>query len=84
MVAHGVAAGDLPVEELTLLGLGGGNDFEEILEGVNLLAVAGNGERVADNLIAVLQPVLAKGAERCAREKTDAALAQAKARREAL
>jgi len=75
---------DKQVKQLLNWVFGGGNDFEEILEGVNLLAVAGNGERVADNLIAVLQPVLAKGAERCAREKTDAALAQAKARREAL
>ena len=45
---------------------GSGNDFNEILGGVNLLAVAGNGERVITNLLTALQPVLIAGARRCA------------------
>lgn len=60
---------------------GEGNDFEKLLEGVNLLAVAGNGERVITNLFAALEPVLIRGAERAAGEKTAAAVAKAKARR---
>ena len=75
---------DQQVKQLLSWAFGGDNDFEQILEGVNLLAATENGQRVMDNLMAALQPVLVQGAERCVREKTDAALAQAKTRREAL
>lgn len=57
------------------------NDFDKILGGVNLLAVADNGQRVVTNLLEALQPVLVEGAERCAKEKVDAAVQKAKARR---
>lgn len=60
---------------------GGGNDFDKILGGVNLLAVAGNGERVVTNLFNALQPVLVAGAKDCAREKTAEAVKKAKQRR---
>lgn len=60
---------------------GQGNDFDKILGGVNLLAVAANGERVVTNLLTALQPVLIAGAEACAQEKTSAAVAKARARR---
>ena len=45
---------------------GGDNDFHKLLEGVNLLAVADNGESVITNLFAALEPVLIAGAKRCA------------------
>ena len=57
------------------------NDFDKILGGVNLLAVADNGQRVVTNLLEALQPILVEGAERCAKEKVDAALKKAKSRR---
>lgn len=57
------------------------NDFDTILGGVNLLAVADNGQRVVTNLLEALQPILVEGAERCAKEKVDAALKKAKSRR---
>ena len=57
------------------------NDFHKILGGVNLLAVADNGQRVATNLLEALQPILVEGAERCAKEKVDGAVKKAKARR---
>ena len=60
---------------------GEGNDFDKILGGVNLLAVAGNGERVVTNLFEALQPILVAGAERCAKEKTQAAVQKARKRR---
>ena len=60
---------------------GNGNCFDEILGGVNLLAVAGNGERVVTNLFNALQPVLVAGAEACAKEKTAQAVKKAKTRR---
>lgn len=62
---------------------GAGNDFDKILGGVNLLAIAGNGERVVTNLFAALQPILVAGAERCAKQTSDDAVQKAKARRAA-
>ena len=62
---------------------GEGNDFDQILGGVNLLAVGKNGQRVVTNLFDALQPILVEGAENCARAQTEAAVAQAKARRAA-
>lgn len=60
---------------------GGENDFDKILQGVNLLAVADNGQRVVTNLLTALQPILVAGAERCAQEKVTDAVNKAKARR---
>lgn len=47
------------------------NDFHKILGGVNLLAVADNGERVVTNFFAALEPVLVEGAKRCAGQQAD-------------
>ena len=60
---------------------GADNDFDKILGGVNVLAVAGNGERVITNLLAALQPIMVQGAEDCAKQRSDAAVAQAKQNR---
>lgn len=72
---------DKQMKQLLSWAFGEGNDMEKALGGVNLLAVATNGERVVTNLFAALQPILVTGAELCAREKTEAAVAKAKARR---
>ena len=61
---------------------GQGNDFEQILQGINLLAVAGNGQRVVNNLFQALQPVLVEGAQCCTRQAVQSATQKAKARRE--
>lgn len=58
------------------------NDFEVLLKGVNLLAVASNGQRVVANLFAALEPIITQGAERCAKEQTALAVEKARARRE--
>ncbi len=60
---------------------GADNDFEQLMEGVNLMAVAGNGERVITNLIASLTPIIEKGVKRFYDDKANAAVAQAKANR---
>ena len=52
---------------------GGDNDFEEILEGVNLMAVATNGERVVTNLMNAIQPIMEAGAQACVRSEVDTA-----------
>ena len=61
---------------------GCGNDFHKLLGGVNLLAVAGNGQRVITNLFAALEPVLVAGAQSCAEAKTAQAGNKANKRRE--
>ena len=58
-----------------------GNEFDRLLGGVNLLAVADNGQRVITNLFTALEPVLVEGAERCAAAGAEAAVGKAKARR---
>ena len=60
---------------------GEGNDFDGLLGGVNLLAVASNGERVITNLLQALLPVLTEGAQLCAGVQVEAAKQRAKARR---
>lgn len=52
---------------------GGDNDFHKLLGGVNLLAVAENGERVVTNLFEALEPVLVAGAKRCASQQANKA-----------
>lgn len=62
---------------------GPGNDFDAILGGASLMAVASNGERVITNLFAALQPILEQGAQTCAQQRAETAVAQANARRAA-
>ena len=59
---------------------GGGNDFDALLEGVNLAAVATNGKRVVQNLLEALTPVLQAGAQRRLDAAADAAAARLDAR----
>ena len=56
-------------------------DFDQLLGGVNLLAVGANGERVATNLFDALQPILLAGAQGCVKAQTKAAVTQSKVRR---
>ena len=60
---------------------GSHNDFHAILQGVNLLAVADNGERVVTNLFSALEPVLIEGVKACTGQAKKQALAKANARR---
>lgn len=57
---------------------GHGNDFHAILEGVNVLAVGGNGIRIISNLLEVLTPIMEQGAKNFA----DGKVAEAKLNRE--
>jgi len=68
---------DKAMKEILSWIFGGGNDFDTILQGVNLLAVASNGQRVVTNLFEALEPVLLEGAKCCAEHHA----AQAKAHR---
>ena len=57
---------------------GNGNDFNEILCGVNVMAAGSNGKRVITNLFDALTPIFSEGAKKCA----DAKLQSIKANRE--
>lgn len=52
---------------------GSENDFDEILEGVNLMAVASNGQRVVANLMDALQPIMEAGVKKCVKSEVDTA-----------
>lgn len=69
---------DKKVKELLEHVFGPGNDFDKLLGGVNLLAVAANGERVVTNLLQALMPIIEEGAKRCAGQKIDDAVNKAK------
>ena len=72
---------DLEAKQVLSWVFGEHNDFDKILRGTNLLAVGVNGERILTNFLQALLPVIKSGAEACAKMKTDAAKAQARAER---
>ena len=72
---------DKQIKEILNWVFGGGNDFEQILGGVNLLAMAENGQQVIGNLLAALEPILVEGAQRYAKEQCAEAVKKAQDRR---
>lgn len=48
-----------------------GNDMEAIFQGVSLLAVGTNGQRLLTNFLAALEPILRAGALSCARAEAE-------------
>ena len=80
-ILHVLEDADGKMKKLLNWVFGGDNDFHKLLEGVNLLAVADNGERVITNLLQALEPVLLEGARRCAGQQAKAAVEKANARR---
>lgn len=73
-----MADADRQVKDILNRVFGMGNDFDAALGGVNVLAVAGNGQRVVTNLLQALQPVLLSGAESHTKQQVDAAVTKAK------
>ena len=72
---------DIKTKSLLSRTFGLDNDFEEILQGVNLMAVGDNGERIVTNLLNALIPIVEKGVKTFRDSKVDAALSKAKANR---
>ena len=73
---------DQKMKQLLSWVFGPQNDFEKLLGGVSLLALAGNGQRVVTNLFVALEPVLEQGAKACAAQQVDTAVTAAKMRRQ--
>lgn len=72
---------DLKVKEKLNEVFGLDNDFDVILQQVNLMAVGENGERIITNLLAALTPLVEEGAKRFYENKANTAVAMAKANR---
>lgn len=58
------------------------NDFDRIMDGVNLFAVGKNGERVVTNVLAALQPIIEDGLRSHTQQKAQEAAQAAKVARE--
>lgn len=71
-VIHLMAEADAEMKKVLRDIFGSENDFEEIFAGVNLMAVATNGERVITNFLAAITPILEEGARKAARAQATA------------
>lgn len=56
---------DLRIKKILNGIFGAGNDFNEILRGVNLMAVTASGDRVINNVLNALSPIMEAGAKSC-------------------
>lgn len=74
-----MADADAKMKKILNRVFGGNNDFEDIFDGVNLMSVGTNGERVITNFIAAITPILEEGARRAANDEAVEAAAQIKA-----
>ena len=81
MYLHLMRETDLKVKEKLNEVFGLDNDFDVILQRVNLMAVGENGERIITNLLAALGPLVEEGAKRFYENKANTAVATAKANR---
>ena len=72
-----MAEADRKIKDILNRVFGHGNDFHAILDGVNLLAVGSNGNRIISNLIDALTPIIEQGAK----EFSDGKIAEAKLNR---
>lgn len=76
-----MAEADKEVKQVLNWIFGAGNDFDQMLGGVNLLGVGDNGERVITNLFAALTPIIQDGAQKCAKQQIGNAVGKAKINR---
>lgn len=60
-----MAETDRRIKEILNGIFGGGNNFNDILRGVNLMAVTTSGDRVINNLLNALSPIMEAGAKAC-------------------
>ena len=72
-----MAEADRKIKDILNRVFGHGNDFHAILEGVNMLAVGSNGNRIISNLLDALTPIMEQGAK----DFADGKIAEAKLNR---
>ena len=76
-----MAEADKDIKNILAEVFGKENDFNQILGGVNLLAVCTNGERAITNLFYALMPIFQEGIESYASQATKNAVANARLNR---
>lgn len=64
---------DIRMKSLLNSIFGADNDFDKILKGVNLMAVTENGNRVINNVLYALTPIMTAGAKECVSTEVAAA-----------
>lgn len=84
VMLHALEQADRQLKDWLTEVFGPENDFHQLLQGVNLLAVAENGQAVVVNLLGALEPILTDGVERFAESQTRQAVEQARQRRSML
>ena len=82
-VIHLMEQADMRAKKVLSDVFGKENNFDDIFGGVNILAVAGNGERVITNFLEAILPIIQAGAEKCAKSYAAAAVKEAEAARTA-
>lgn len=73
---------DSHIKERLSYVFGAQNDFNEILDGINILAVTGTGERVITNLLNALTPIIEDGMKAHTDAKAQEAVEKARLNRE--
>lgn len=73
---------DNEVKKALAVVFGEHNDFNKLFEGVNLMAVAGNGERVISNFFTAIEPIIVSGVKTCVSDEVEAAKAEREMRKE--
>lgn len=66
---------DQQIKEVLVGVFGAQNDFDQIMGGVNLMSVAGNGERVITNFFAAISPIMEEGVKKFADAEAEKAKA---------
>ena len=77
-VVRVMVSADKNVKEVLQNVFGKQNDFDSIFDGVNIMAVASNGERVITNFMSAIEPIISEGAEKCAKQKVNEAVKAAR------
>lgn len=72
-----MAEADAEVKKILRSIFGEQNDFDKIFGGVNVMAVATNGERVITNFMVAITPIVEEGAKSYAKAKAAAVAGQA-------
>ena len=76
-----MAEADAEMKKLLQEIFGTENDFFDIFEGVNVMSVAANDERVITNFLAAIIPIIEEGAQRAARVRAKNAAGKVRANR---
>ena len=66
---------DQQIKDVLVGIFGAQNDFDQIFGGVNLMSVAGNGERVITNFFAAISPIMEEGVRKFADAEAEKAKA---------